>query len=249
MAHAPDGSPAGVAQQSISGPRLDLELLKKNIAESQQKRNAIAEHMAQVLGGDANNVATHQDVVAPQPQLSQRELEIKIEAAARASAAADARLANYLVDQVPHHVAPASEAPAGTGGVYNILRAALLGGGQQRSHHANVAAAEGVSVLQQGAEAAHWIHEQHASAAPQPEPKPQARRSWLRPNSSRGRRILAVVVAAVLLLMVAVAVAAGVALQPRSAAAQVVLAVELFPSPSPALMSPNPSPAPVLPSP
>lgn len=67
---------------------------------------------------------------------------------------------------------------AGTGGVYNILRAALLGGGQQRSHHANVAAAEGVSVLQQGAEAAHWIHEQHASAAPQPEPKPQARRSW-----------------------------------------------------------------------
>lgn len=67
--------------------------------------------MAQVLGGDANNVATHQDVVAPQPQLSQRELEIKIEAAARASAAADARLANYLIDQVSHHVALASEAP------------------------------------------------------------------------------------------------------------------------------------------
>ncbi|WIA16439.1 hypothetical protein OEZ85_013125 [Tetradesmus obliquus] len=204
--------------------------------------------MAEVLGTASNSAAAQQEVVAPQPQLSQRELEVKLEAAARASAAADANLARFLADHVPHHITAANASPAGIEGD-SEPRAALMGGRQQHAHKANTAAAEGLSALQQATHAVKYIHEQHTSTAPQPELKPQTRRSWLRPNSSRGRRILAVVVAAVLLLMVAVAVAAGVALQPRSAAAQVVLAVELSPSPSPALMSPSPSPAPVLPSP
>ncbi|WIA16438.1 hypothetical protein OEZ85_013125 [Tetradesmus obliquus] len=133
--------------------------------------------MAEVLGTASNSAAAQQEVVAPQPQLSQRELEVKLEAAARASAAADANLARFLADHVPHHITAANASPAGIEGD-SEPRAALMGGRQQHAHKANTAAAEGLSALQQATHAVKYIHEQHTSTAPQPELKPQTRRSW-----------------------------------------------------------------------
>ena len=92
----PGGPPAGLAQQSSI---LDLDHLKRCMAESEQLQRAIAEHLAPVLSSPA-----HQEVIAPpaQQQLSGKELEARIEAAARAASEADGNLARFLAAHVPH---------------------------------------------------------------------------------------------------------------------------------------------------
>jgi hypothetical protein len=63
MSNAPDRLPAGVALQNTATPQVDYEHLKRVNAEAEQKRIAIAEEFAHLLGTQqvtsVKNVTAH----------------------------------------------------------------------------------------------------------------------------------------------------------------------------------------------